>query len=164
MRTLNSICLVFDTIYKNPFSGPCHVHSSRVQRIINSKCHMTRKTTTATTQPKMRGKMGHKKRKTCVFYSMSKQWPFFLSILWFSFLLLSTKVEKWFVQLGHTFNYVNIFIGHILWAIHLTYILNSISHNSFNNNGDQDRSGCSDTFSTISIFCFRYLDMSQQNV
>ena len=45
---------------------------------------MTRKTTTATTQPKMRGKMGHKKRNLCFLFDFQT-----MTILPFNFVVFT---------------------------------------------------------------------------
>ena len=150
MRTLNSICLVFDDIYKNPFLRPCHVHSSRVQRIINSKCHMTGKQQ----QQPLNLKWGERwDIKTCVFYSMSKQWPFFLSILWFSLAFIYYVIS---LPCTATLNHANTFHR----THHMCLIL---YHHFFNGNAESDRSGVLTPFIQYPIFCFRYLYMSQQN-
>lgn len=74
---------------------------------------MTRKTTTATTQPKMRGKMGHKK---LVFFIRCRNNDH-SSFQFCGFHLLLSTIQ-YYVPSNAILNHVNTFLGHIIWALH----------------------------------------------
>ena len=111
------------------------------------------KKTTATTQPKMRGKTKMDiKRNLCFLFDVET-----MTILPFNFVVFTCfYLQCYKPSCTATLNHANTFHR----THHMCLIL---YHHFFNGNAKSDRSGVLTPFIQYPIFCFRYLYMSQQN-